>query len=101
MDDNTTKVLLAAIFVALIVAVIRQSGGVSLRLERLDLSLLGWLKLSIRTLKVTLQQHSERGTDEPLMIASGNVDLIVLTHLDSDHRNGLLSLFESKCYRKD
>jgi beta-lactamase superfamily II metal-dependent hydrolase len=35
------------------------------------------------------------------MILSGNVDLIVLTHPDDDHRNGLSYLFAAKRYRKD
>ncbi len=107
MDDNTTKVMLTAIIFASLVAVLWRFGRVSLDVERLNFNLLGWLKLSMGALKVTLQRHPEQYANSPfvqgsvalrtkILQGSHDVDFIVLTHPDADHRDGLLHLIECK-----
>jgi hypothetical protein len=54
MDNNTTKVVLAAIVLAFVVAVMRRFDRVSLRIEQLKIDIFGLLKVSTSLLDVAM-----------------------------------------------
>jgi hypothetical protein len=113
MDDNTTKVLVIAIVLAFVFAIMRQFDRLSLHLEGLKLDILGLLKLRTGALKVTMQRHPERPSiahaarfmhgsfamDSVVWPGNHDIDMIIVTHPDADHCNGLLNLIQCKHYR--
>jgi hypothetical protein len=109
MDDNIATVLLAAIILGFVVLVTRQFDRVSLHLERLNLHILGLLKLSIQAIKITMQRRPEsrqwastrlmQGSFAPARALSAGdhgIDMIVVSNPDDDHSNGLVHLFQCK-----
>jgi phosphoribosyl 1,2-cyclic phosphodiesterase len=118
MDDNTTKVVLTAIVLAFVVAIMRQFDRVSLHIERLKIDIFGLLKVGATVLNVAMQrrQRSKRcrvnhsddiawaaafaqgsfALNNTIRRVPGNhdIDMIVVTHPDGDHLNGLLHFFQ-------
>jgi hypothetical protein len=118
MDDNTTKVLLAAIVLVFLFACIRRFDRVSLRLERLSLNIVGLLKLGTGALELALQRkplaqpsriplngdmeaenwqqafapylQGSSSISSAIQAAAGHgIDMFILTHPDRDHQKGL------------
>jgi beta-lactamase superfamily II metal-dependent hydrolase len=114
MDDNTTKVVLAAIVLAFVVAIMRQFDRVSLHVQRLRLDIFGVLSVGASVLSVVMQRRrrsnrsrAERRGDVgrstgfiqgsfartntiQAMLGSYDIDIVVVTHPDDDHLYGLL-----------
>lgn len=119
MDDNTARVLLTATIMVFLFACLRRFDRVSLHIERLSFNVLGLLKLSTSILQLVLRRRRQ---PQPYIIDCTvkdwaqimgrslrdggdfirfphhgyNIDLVVTTHPDDDHRNGLKSLFQFK-----
>jgi hypothetical protein len=115
MDDNTTKVVLAAIALAFVLAVMRGLDRVSLRVERLKIDIFGLLKISTNLLNVAMQRRRRckrrwvnPGDDSArapfpqgsfalaniIMVPDNrNIDWMVVTHPDDDHLDGLRYFF--------
>jgi hypothetical protein len=120
MDDNSTKVLLAAIVLAVVVAITRRFDHVSLRIEQLRIDVFGLLKVSTNLLNVAMQRRlrtkrrraNHRGNvawaapflqgsfalTDVIRVVPGNhdIDMIVVTHPDDDHLNDLPHFFQCK-----
>jgi phosphoribosyl 1,2-cyclic phosphodiesterase len=116
MDDNTTKVVLTAIALAFVLAIMRRFDRVSLHIERLRINIFGLLKISTRLLNVAMHRRRSRprgvthggniawGTPffrgsfalaNAILVVPGNhdIDMIVVTHPNDDHLNGLWHFF--------